>query len=318
MSFDRAALAEAVARHRRVARVLVLETAGSVPRDAGTEMLVWADGQSGTIGGGALEWQAAADARTALADGDRLARVPLGPDLGQCCGGAVTLLTEVWDAARLAATADGPVARPLPGGPVEPPLAVTRHLARLRDGREAAPLWQGAGWVVETQSPPRTPLWIWGAGHVGRAIAAVAAPLPGFAVTLLDTAPERFPDPLPGGVTALPAPDLPAAVALAPPQAAHLVLTYSHALDLELCHRLLHHGFGFAGLIGSATKRARFRSRLGQLGHTDASIARIACPIGDPALGKHPQAIAVGVVSSLISRQASKKDAWDSEKDRAG
>jgi xanthine dehydrogenase accessory factor len=54
------------------------------------------------------------------------------------------------------------------------------------------------------------------------------------------------------------------------------------------------------------------------LGHTDASIARIACPIGDPALGKHPQAIAVGVVSSLISRQASKKDAWDSEKDRAG
>ena len=58
MSFDRASLAAAVADHGTVARILVLRSAGSAPRDGGTSMLVWADGMSGTIGGGTLEWQA--------------------------------------------------------------------------------------------------------------------------------------------------------------------------------------------------------------------------------------------------------------------
>nr|MCE2749619.1 XdhC family protein [Rhodobacter sp.] len=83
----------------------------------------------------------------------------------------------------------------------------------------------------------------------------------------------------------------------------HLVLTFSHALDLELCHRLLTHGFASLGLIGSQTKRARFRSRLRALGHSDPQIARIRCPIGDPALGKHPQAIAIGVAQDILHRQ---------------
>ena len=78
------------------------------------------------------------------------------------------------------------------------------------------------------------------------------------------------------------------------------MLTFSHALDLDLCHRLLSHGFAALGLIGSETKRARFRSRLAALGHSEARISRIACPIGDPALGKHPQAIAVGVAAALL------------------
>ncbi len=80
------------------------------------------------------------------------------------------------------------------------------------------------------------------------------------------------------------------------------MLTFSHALDLELCHRLLGHGFARLGLIGSATKWARFRSRLAALGHAPAEIARIDCPIGDPTLGKHPQAIAVGVAAELLRR----------------
>jgi xanthine dehydrogenase accessory factor len=90
----------------------------------------------------------------------------------------------------------------------------------------------------------------------------------------------------------------------APSGAEHLVLTYSHALDLELCHRLLSRGFGRLGLIGSATKWARFRSRLAALGHSPAQIARIDCPIGDPGLGKHPQAIAIGVAGALLRRPA--------------
>ncbi|HEY0274759.1 MAG TPA: XdhC family protein, partial [Paenirhodobacter sp.] len=87
---------------------------------------------------------------------------------------------------------------------------------------------------------------------------------------------------------------------LAPADARHLILTFSHALDLDLCHRLLRHGFSRCGLIGSASKWARFRSRLSALGHSDAQILRIACPIGDPTLGKHPQAIAVGVAAALL------------------
>ena len=78
------------------------------------------------------------------------------------------------------------------------------------------------------------------------------------------------------------------------------MLTYSHALDLELCHRLLTHGFARAGLIGSATKWARFRARLAALGHPPYAIARIDCPIGNPALGKHPQAIAIGVAAAFV------------------
>ncbi len=97
MSFDREALAAAIARHGRVARVVIATGAGSTPREPGTAMLVWSDGQSGTIGGGALEFQAVARAREALATGDRCDKVPLGPALGQCCGGAVVLVTEVWD-----------------------------------------------------------------------------------------------------------------------------------------------------------------------------------------------------------------------------
>jgi xanthine dehydrogenase accessory factor len=119
-------------------------------------------------------------------------------------------------------------------------------------------------------------------------------------VTWVDVAAERFPGVVPEGVTVVPASD-PALVAdHAPLGAEHLVLTFSHALDLELCHRLLNRGFKGLGLIGSATKWGRFRSRLKGLGHSGEAVARIRCPIGDPSLGKHPQAIAVGVVAELL------------------
>ena len=81
-------------------------------------------------------------------------------------------------------------------------------------------------------------------------------------------------------------------------------MTFSHALDLELCHRLLTHGFTRCGLIGSATKWARFRSRLTTLGHGADRIAQIDCPMGEPALGKHPQAIALGVAVQMLRPSA--------------
>ncbi|MBN2906667.1 MAG: xanthine dehydrogenase accessory protein XdhC [Rhodobacteraceae bacterium] len=312
MSLERAALAAAVAAHGRVARVVVADTRGSAPREAGAAMLVWPGGQSGTIGGGALEHAAVEAARADLARGagPRLVRIALGPGLGQCCGGAVTLLTEGFDAAAVAALPDTVFARRIEGG-AEMPLALRRRIAAMRNGQGGAGPLLAGGWFLEPVAPEAMPLWIWGAGHVGRALVGVLAPLPGFAVTWIDTGPDRFPAEIPAGVIPRVASDPADLVAQAPTRAQHLILTYSHALDLELCHRLLSHGFAGAGLIGSASKWARFRARLGQLGHSPAQIARICCPIGQPALGKHPQAIAVGVAAALLNAQTRQDTARD-------
>jgi len=299
--FDLDALGKAVADHGPVARVVIGAVKGSSPREVGASMLVWANGQSGTIGGGAFEWQAAARARAMLgAGGARLDHEALGPSLGQCCGGAVTLLTEVYDAQNLPDGRDV-IVRAIEGSAM--PLAVKRLIDRAR-GQGVMPAPQLVqGWMVEPVARPTRQLWVWGAGHVGRALVEVLAPLPGLAITWVDTAPERFPETLPDNARALPVPDPGLAVALAPKDAEHLILTYSHALDLDLCHRLLTHGFSACGLIGSATKWARFRSRLAALGHSAPSIDRIDCPIGNPSLGKHPQAIAIGVASAFLSRR---------------
>lgn len=234
-------------------RVTVSATRGSAPREAGAAMIVSATETQGTIGGGMLEWQAIRTARRMLAEGKlrHSETLALGPALGQCCGGVVTL--------DFAAGEDLP-------------------------------------------APAGRPLWIWGAGHVGRALVQVMAPLPGWRITWADIAADRFPE-APDGVTVLPAADLPRLAAHAPRDAAHLIVTLSHDIDLDLCHAILSRGFRSCGLIGSATKWARFRSRLAQLGHSDAQILRIACPIGDPALGKHPQAIAVGVAAALLHQE---------------
>ncbi len=301
--FDLAALSAALAAHGRVARVVIAGVQGSSPREVGAAMLVWRGGQSGTIGGGALEFQAAAAARlmvldhaltAAAAPPARVDRVALGPSLGQCCGGAVTLWTEVF------AAPPRPVAGVIARGPGARPLAVSRLLAAARgQGLRPAP-GLVAGWLVEPVAEADRQVWVWGAGHVGRALVSVLAPLPGIAVTWIDVSPDRFPQVVPEGVTVLPASDPAVLAAHAPVAAEHLILTFSHALDLELCHRLLGRGFRSCGLIGSATKWSRFRSRLQALGHDAGATGRIRCPIGDPALGKHPQAIAVGVAADLL------------------
>ncbi|MBA83860.1 xanthine dehydrogenase accessory protein XdhC [Thalassobius sp. S69A] len=297
MGFDLDGLRAAVLAQGRVARVVIAAIEGSSPREVGAAMLVWEGGQSGTIGGGALEFQAAKAARAAQSD--RLSRHALGPELGQCCGGRITLLREIYDLARLDGLDGGVIARSVDGSDM--PLGVKRVLARAR-GEGIAPQTElTQGWFIEPVHRPAQSLWIWGAGHVGRALVHTLAPLPDVSITWVDTAAARFPGDLPEGVTALPAARLELLVPHAPLDARHVILTYSHALDLALCHALLAHGFGRCGLIGSATKWARFRSRLANLGHQLASISRIECPIGDPTLGKHPQAIAIGVARDILT-----------------
>ncbi|WP_282169002.1 xanthine dehydrogenase accessory protein XdhC [Ruegeria atlantica] len=297
MGFDREALREAVKTHGKVTRVVIAGIKGSSPREVGAAMLVWENGQSGTIGGGTLEYQAAEAARSQAAP-MRQTHHALGPDMGQCCGGAVTLLSEIYDLAAVDRLDDAVIARSASGGAM--PLSVKRLLSQAR-GQGVAPEPQLIdGWMVEPVHEPARNLWIWGAGHVGRALVDVLSPLPDLSITWVDTGPERFPETVPAGVTVVPASKPAELVRHAPRDAEHLVLTYSHNLDLELCNRLLLHDFRFAGLIGSATKWARFRSRLAALGHAPERIGRITCPIGNPALGKHPQMIAVGVAVQIL------------------
>lgn len=298
MSFDRTELAAAITAHGRVARVVVAAVQGSAPRETGASMLVWQHangfGQSGTIGGGTLEYEAAQNAFHA----PRLQRLPLGPSMGQCCGGTVTLLTEVFES--VTDIPEDVFARGPATEPSTMPLAIKRLLKDARSQGTISARLVG-DWMIEAVSPPTRPLWIWGAGHVGRALVGTLSPLPHFAITWIDTAANRFPHSIPEGVTQLVAAAPADLMRYAPQNGEHLILTYSHALDLDLCHALLGHSFDFCGLIGSKTKWARFRSRLHNLGHSDAQIARICCPIGQPELGKHPQAIAVGVAARLIS-----------------
>lgn len=282
-----------------MARVLVADTVGSAPRDAGASMLVWPDGQDGTIGGGVLEYEAARRARAVLRGvaAAGIEHYPLGPGLGQCCGGAVRLLTEVVDM-QTVAEIEG--AGAIWARPVAPETPRPRMLDTVRQRATVSGVHLMQGWIAEPVRHVQRALWLHGAGHVGRAIAHTLAPLPGWAITWVDTAADRFPERMPDGVDQLVATDPARAVAHAPQDAHHLILTYSHALDLALCDAVLQRGFAGAGVIGSETKWARFRKRLRAAGHSEADIARIDCPIGDRSLGKHPQAIAIGVAARLM------------------
>ena len=221
--------------------VTVLRTAGSVPREAGAKMVVTARGQADTIGGGALEYGAVAHARSLLGGAiPRTRDYPLGPALGQCCGGHVTVLFE-------------PIAAP----------------------------WRIA---------------LFGAGHVGQAVARVLATLP-CRVDWIDAREERFPASLPTNVHATAPADPVASVDRLSSGTTMVVMTHDHALDYSLVVAGLARDVAAVLLIGSATKRARFARRLGSL----AADPRFVCPIGDPALGgKLPAEIAIATAAELL------------------
>jgi xanthine dehydrogenase accessory factor len=247
--------------------VEVAEARGSAPRDAGARMLVSADESVGTIGGGHLELTAIAHARELLRAGDTAAhreRFALGPALGQCCGGAVALDYAPLDAAALAR-------------------------------------WPVAG--------PRFHLQMHGAGHVGRAIANLLATLD-VSVDWIDEREAEFPalttlgSAWPAHIRRLCVDAVEGEVRLAPPGAFYLVLTHDHELDLRITEAVLRRGdFAYLGLIGSATKRARFVHRFTHRGLDAALIARMTCPIGlGEVVGKDPEVLAVGAVAQLLGR----------------
>jgi len=295
--------------------ITVARALGSTPRDAGTRMWVDAEGAHATIGGGHLELQAIEAACAMLADAEappaQLRHYALGPSLGQCCGGAVWLAFERLETQDLA-WCDA-LHEVLAGG------AAARRTRRIRLARECEShacgvhveavdgldvdqpdaRWHEDEGLLVDFTPASAPLIVvCGAGHVGKAIVRVLAELP-VNVVWLDPREDEWPKNLPDNVRCLngDADD----VLDFPDDAYWLVLTHSHALDLEIIERVLRYKpFRYLGLIGSDTKRAKFRARLLRKFPSEL-VDRVVCPIGIvETSSKLPGVIAVSVAAQIV------------------
>jgi xanthine dehydrogenase accessory factor len=237
---------------------------GSSPREAGAFMLIASDAVTGTIGGGALEYMVIDRARQVLRDGlpDATMDIPLGPEIGQCCGGRVEVSLRPAD-------------------------------AKVLVGR------------LERTEAARPHVYLFGAGHVGQALARALAPLP-LHVHVIDTRPDELVG-LPGNIDgrALAMPE--AAVRSAPAGSSYVVLTHDHALDFLIgAEALKRHDAPYVGMVGSKTKRAKFRSwYLSEAGGSPEAFDRLVLPIGGRAfpdgLGdKRPEVIAALAAAEIL------------------
>jgi xanthine dehydrogenase accessory factor len=315
--------------------VTVIEAKGSTPREAGTKMVVGRGAPVGTIGGGHLEYRALEIARGSLDDAAAAPAVvhefPLGPSLGQCCGGHATLLferitveTSAWLGAIAARADDYPavVTRLDDGAKLIVTAAGSEGaLGNVRLDEKAAALVRGTagdgsrlesiavdaggpavGLFLDFPPAAATMIALFGAGHVGKAIVGVLSALPEIRITWIDDRADEFPAAVPANVELhlTDAPD--EAVNDLPAGVFALVMTHNHALDFKVVEKLLKRGdFRFCGLIGSQTKRARFIGRLAHRGVLPETIQRLTCPIGVSGVsGKHPAEIAIAAAAEIL------------------
>lgn len=304
-----------IGREGAVVRASLVDVRGSAPREAGAMMLITETAIWQTIGGGTLEFEIMAGARDLIAAPDAAWRrqvitAALGPDMGQCCGGQVRVLLERFGAAEMATLAAlescRVLAHPLSGdGPLaDAGDAAPGRVARRITGRD------GDVFIAPVALPGR-PLFLYGAGHIGRALAPHLVALQ-FDLHWVDITEDRFPAAIPDGTRRVIAADPTVIAGHAPADAFHLVITHNHALDEAICHRVLcGDGFARLGLIGSATKAARFRSRLGKAGVDAAALDRLVCPVGLPQItGKHPARVALSIAAGTAL--------WQQELDEHG
>lgn len=300
---------EALDRHGRAAMVTVAATKGSAPREAGARLIVHPDGAfTGTIGGGTLEWRAIALAQAALARANprpaELRNFILGPDMGQCCGGQVDLLFEVIGEDQRATVA-ALAAREVEGTFTTVGGITDRGVERMVTD-ETLPAGAASfdhGTLREGFGEDRRQVLLFGAGHVGRALALALAPLP-FSVTWVDPRPDAFPAYIPSNVTLSRLDDPVTAFAGAPAGTFVLVMSHSHQLDLALVHAAFADDrFPYIGLIGSKSKRARFESRLMKAGVPRERLGELVCPIGVGGIkSKVPAVIAAATTAELLMR----------------
>lgn len=241
----------------------VTNVRGSAPRDAGTWMLVARDMIFRTIGGGQLEYMAIDHARKILLGGkDSPMDVPLGPEIGQCCGGRVTLGFK----------------------------RVNRGLAEDLIAK------------VDAEIATRPHVYVFGAGHVGDAL-AYALSLTPVRVILVDTREaELMAVDAPGVETCLAA--MPEQVVRsAPPASAFIVLTHDHALDfLIVAEALQRRDAVYVGMIGSRTKKTTFKHWLKrEFGSTDL-FENLVCPVGGAVVkDKRPEVIAALAAAEILT-----------------
>lgn len=245
------------------ALVRVEDARGSTPREAGAWMAVAVGAAIGTIGGGQLEYMAIDAARALLARGEASASldIPLGPEIGQCCGGRTT-------------------------------LSITRLDA---DG------WDRLRRLAEAERRALPEVHVFGAGHVGRALAESLALLP-VRPLLIDQRADEL-QLAPAGIDALLTAIPEATVGLARPGSAFVILTHDHALDFLIAREALARGdAAYVGMIGSRTKRASFRSWLRAADPAPPDTDALVCPIG--AAGrpdKRPEVIAAFVAAEVLA-----------------
>jgi xanthine dehydrogenase accessory factor len=299
--------------------ITVADAQGSTPRAAGARMVVALDRQYDTIGGGHLEWRAIELAQTILRAADtnytpQLHRFPLGPALGQCCGGVMQLLFEKLDAtphakemiaALIFAWEQGrDVWRILPLEPGasavlldEPTAQTLTAYATTHIGKNAADVFC----LYDRCQNQRPQVVLFGAGHVGRALAALLGALP-CRLLWVDERDDLFPSVLPAN-TRIEVTDDPEGVAMQAAAGSYfIVMTHSHAIDQQLSESiLLRNDAAWCGLIGSATKRQLFINRLSLRGLTDQQLTGLTCPIGISGISsKEPTNIAIAVAAQLL------------------
>lgn len=245
--------------------VEVTGAAGSTPRDTDAWMLVAPESFFGTIGGGQLEYMAIDHGRRALKRGDApdTLTIPLGPEIGQCCGGRVA-------------------------------LAFTRI-----DREKAAMLIERSD--LEIASRPH--VYVFGAGHVGDALAMALSLVP-VRTVLVDTRENELSAvaDIPGIETCLTA--MPEAVVRdAPPGSAFVILTHDHALDFLIAAEALRRDdASYVGMIGSKTKRATFKNWLSREIGRPELFDRLICPIGGTTVkDKRPAVIAALAAAEVMA-----------------
>ena len=252
-----------LARSAPIVLADIIATRGSTPRETGAFMLVSESGFWGTIGGGNLEFAALDRARAILAGraAEGAMTFTLGPDTGQCCGGVVEIGLTRLDPPGKAALR-------------------TRYLEQRRRHPD---------------------VFVFGAGHVGHALAVALAPLP-LRVVMVETRAGEMDD-LPQPVEAHPVAIPESVVSDIRPGGAAIVLTHDHALDFLIAAAALERGdLTYVGMIGSKTKRGVFSNWLAREGHDAALMDRLVLPIGGSVLrDKRPEVIAALVAAEVLT-----------------
>lgn len=313
---------------RPCALVTLCAVEGSAPAMAGAKLLVWAEGQEGTIGGGNLEWTVSDQARRLLAQGERsflLQDYPLGALLRQCCGGYVRVLIERLDpgseswiqpvaatlaegrsiALKTAWSEDGVKKSVLDGlagdsGGTAPAIILCNAEGPVPGGARIER--QDCCGLIEILRPANLPILVFGAGHVGQAAVRVLQTLP-FDIAWIDPRPGLFPPSTGTRVRMVETADPAAHIRAAPDGALFLVFTHSHDLDFEIVAEILRENrFRYCGLIGSCTKGVRFVRRLRDAGVPETAIARLTCPVGLRSLkSKTPAIIAIAIAAEVAA-----------------